>query len=89
MSQTRDFRTLAEAAVGQLIFLVLFSFSFFFEGNTGLAITIGAILTLAYFMVRTARIDWSSVFERSAAERAAKRAAARQRFAEEQQSLGA
>ena len=84
-----DFRTLAEAAIGQLIFLVLFSFSFFFEGNTGLAITIGAILTLAYFMVRTARIDWSSVFERSATERAAKRAAARQRFAEEQQSLGA
>jgi len=28
-------------------------------------------------MVRTAKIDWSSVFERSAAERAAKRAAAR------------
>lgn len=74
-----DRRTLFEAAVGQFVFLVLFSFSFFFEGYTGLAITIGAILTLAYFMFRTARIDWTEAFERSAAERAAKVAAARAR----------
>jgi len=72
-----DRRTLLEAAVGQFVFLVLFSFSFFFEGNTGLAITIGAILTLAYFMFRTAHIDWSEMFERSAMERAEKRAASR------------
>ncbi|HET6498643.1 MAG TPA: inner membrane CreD family protein [Coriobacteriia bacterium] len=71
-----DRRTLLEAAVGQFVFLVLFSFSFFFEGNTGLAITIGAILTLAYFMFRTAHIDWTEVFERSATERAAKQAVA-------------
>ncbi|MBE0417859.1 MAG: inner membrane CreD family protein [Coriobacteriia bacterium] len=71
-----DRRTLLEAAVGQFVFLVLFSFSFFFEGNTGLAITIGAILTLAYFMFRTAHIDWAELFERSATERAEKRAAA-------------
>lgn len=70
-----DRRTLLEAAVGQFVFLVLFSFSFFFEGITGLAITIGAILTLAYFMFRTAHIDWAELFERSATERAAKRAA--------------
>ena len=68
-----DRRTLIEAAVGQFVFLVLFSFSFFFEGNTGLAITIGTILTLAYFMFRTAHIDWAELFERNAAERAAKR----------------
>lgn len=68
-----DRRTLAEAAVGQLVFLVLFSFSFFIEGFTGLAITIGAVLTLAYFMFTTARIDWGALFERSAAERAERR----------------
>ncbi len=70
-----DHRTLAEAAIGQFVFLVLFSFSFFFEGYTGLAITIGAVLTLAYFMFKTARIDWSGLFERSAAERRERRAA--------------
>lgn len=58
----RDRRTVAEAAVAQVVFLVLFSLSFFFEGFTGLAVTIGAILTLAYFMVRTARMDWSDIF---------------------------
>jgi hypothetical protein len=55
---------LAEAAVGQFVFLVLFSYSFFFEGTTGLTITIGAILTLGYFMLRTARTDWGDVFRR-------------------------
>jgi hypothetical protein len=56
---------LAEAAIGQLIFLVLFSYSFFFEGITGLTITIGAIITLGYFMLRTARTDWETAFARS------------------------
>jgi hypothetical protein len=55
---------LAEAAIGQFVFLVLFSYSFFFEGITGLTITIGAILTLGYFMVRTAKVDWEEAFRR-------------------------
>ncbi|MDZ4178987.1 MAG: inner membrane CreD family protein [Coriobacteriia bacterium] len=63
-----DRAALIEAAIGQLVFLVLFSFSFFFEGYTGLAVTIGAVLTLGYFMFKTAGIDWSDVFARSAAE---------------------
>ncbi|MBU4556395.1 MAG: inner membrane CreD family protein [Actinobacteria bacterium] len=70
-----DRRTVLAAAVGQFVFLVLFSFSFFFEGFTGLAVTIGAVLTLAYFMYSTARIDWSELFERNAAERRARRVA--------------
>ena len=70
-----DRRTVVAAAVGQFVFLVLFSFSFFFEGFTGLAVTIGAVLTLAYFMYSTARIDWSDLFERNAAERRARRLA--------------
>ncbi len=55
-------RALAEIAVSQFIFLVLFSYSFFFQGITGLAITIGAVLTLAFFMIRTAKVDWDTVF---------------------------
>jgi hypothetical protein len=58
---------LLEAAVGQLIFLVLFSYSFFFEGTTGLTVTIGAIITLAYFMLRTGGTDWDGVFRRERA----------------------
>jgi len=68
-----DRGTVTAAAIGQFVFLVLFSFSFFFEGFTGLAVTIGAVLTLAYFMYTTARIDWTDLFERNAAERRAKR----------------
>jgi hypothetical protein len=55
-------RALAEIAVSQFVFLVLFSYSFFFSGITGLAITIGAVLTLAFFMAKTARLDWETVF---------------------------
>ena len=55
-------RALIEIAVSQFVFLVLFSYSFFFEGFTGLAITIGAVLTLAYFMAKTAHVDWENVF---------------------------
>src|SRR5947208_16546203 len=42
----------------QLIYLVLFSYAFFFEGFTGLAVTIGAILTLFVVMHMTGRIRW-------------------------------
>lgn len=55
-------RALVEIAVSQLVFLVLFSYSFFFEGLTGLAVSIGSVLTLAYFMAKTARTDWEAVF---------------------------
>jgi hypothetical protein len=59
-------RVLLEIAVSQFVFLVLFSYSFFFEGLTGLAIAVGSVLTLAYFMVRTAHVDWDSMFHRPA-----------------------
>jgi hypothetical protein len=48
----------------QLIYLVLFSASFFWKGFTGLAITIGAILTLFAVMQLTGRLDWSETFAR-------------------------
>ena len=55
-------RALAEIGASQVLFLVLFSYSFFFEGVTGLAITIGSVLTLAFFMWKTAKVEWESVF---------------------------
>ncbi len=50
------------AMSAQLIFLVLFSYAFFFTGLTGLTMTIGAVLTLFVLMRMTARIDWTIVF---------------------------
>lgn len=50
------------AGLAQLVFLVLFSYAFFFEGYTGLTVTVGAILTLFALMQLTARVDWNEVF---------------------------
>ena len=51
-----------EAALGQFVYLVLFSYAFFFRGFTGLAITTGAIATLFIAMQATGRIRWSEAF---------------------------
>jgi len=53
-----------EAAGAQLIYLVLFSYAFFFKGFTGLTIAIGAILTLFVVMQMTGRIRWAEKFAR-------------------------
>jgi hypothetical protein len=47
-----------DAGLTQLIYLVLFSYAFFFEGFIGLAVTIGAILTQFVVMQMTGRIRW-------------------------------
>jgi inner membrane protein involved in colicin E2 resistance len=49
---------LVDAGLAQLIYLVLFSYAFFFEGFTGLTVTIGAIITLFVVMQMTGRIRW-------------------------------
>lgn len=51
------------AAPAQLIYLVLFSYAFFFQGYTGLSITIASILTLAILMHITAKVDWENRFQ--------------------------
>ena len=51
-----------EAGLAQLIYLVLFSYAFFFKGFSGLAVTIGSILTLFVVMQLTGRIRWSERF---------------------------
>lgn len=47
-----------EAGLTQMVYLVGFSYAFFLDGFTGLAITIGAIVTLFIVMQMTAKIDW-------------------------------
>jgi hypothetical protein len=44
------------------MFLILFSYAFFYPGYTGLIITLGAIVTLAVLMFGTARADWAAKF---------------------------
>jgi inner membrane protein CreD len=49
-----------EAGGAQFLYLVLFSYAFFFEGVTGLTITVGSILTLFVAMQLTGRVRWAS-----------------------------
>jgi len=51
-----------EIALWQLIYLVFFSYTFFFEGYTGLAITILCICTLFVTMQFTGKVDWDKIF---------------------------
>ena len=51
-----------EAALAQFVYLVLFSYAFFLKGFTGLAITIGSVLTLFVVMQVTGRIHWGEKF---------------------------
>ncbi len=56
------------AGAGQIFYLVLFSYSFFLEGMTGLTVTIGSVITLAILMYMTARLDWNQVFSAQVSE---------------------
>jgi len=57
------------AGTAQLLYLVLFSYAFFFKGLTGLAVTIGAIVTLFVLMQLTAPVNWRDVFARGGNEK--------------------
>ena len=50
-----------EAGGAQFVYLVLFSYAFFFKGYTGLTVTIGAIATLFIAMQMTGRVKWSDI----------------------------
>ena len=54
-----------EAGLSQVVFLVGFSYAFFYKGFTGLAVTIGAVITLFVLMQVTGRVKWSEVFHGS------------------------
>ena len=47
------------AVVAQSAYMVLFSYSFFFKGLTGLTLTVGGMVTLGVLMALTAKVDWS------------------------------
>ncbi|MGH8015133.1 MAG: inner membrane CreD family protein, partial [Candidatus Zixiibacteriota bacterium] len=51
-----------EIGIAQFVYLVLFSYAFFFEGYTGLTITILSIVTLFIVMQVTGRINWYDKF---------------------------
>lgn len=51
-----------EAALAQFIYLVVFSYAFFLKGFTGLAITVGSIITLFVVMQATGKIRWKDKF---------------------------
>ncbi|MDP9267615.1 MAG: inner membrane CreD family protein [Acidobacteriota bacterium] len=56
-----------EAGLAQFVYLVLFSYAFFFQGFTGLAVTIGSIVTLFVVMQLTGRVDWTAKFAATSA----------------------
>jgi hypothetical protein len=51
-----------EVGLSQFIFLVVFSYTFFFSGYTGLTITVACVVTLFIVMQATARIDWEELW---------------------------
>ncbi len=57
---------LVEVGLMQFVYLVLFSYTFFFEAFTGLAITILCIITLFVVMQFTGRVDWDTLFRKQA-----------------------
>jgi len=57
-----------EAALAQFVYLVMFSYAFFIKGFTGLAITLGSVVTLFVAMQVTGRIRWADKFSLKPAE---------------------
>ena len=57
-----------EIGLGQFVYLVLFSYTFFFPGYTGLAVTLLCITTLFAAMQFTGRIDWNTVFNKESSQ---------------------
>jgi inner membrane protein involved in colicin E2 resistance len=55
-----------EAGTAQLIYLVVFSYAFFWKGFTGLTITVISVITLFVVMQATGRIRWSEKFRKPA-----------------------
>jgi len=53
--------------LAQLVYLIGFSYAFFFKGWTGLTVVVVAILTLFVLMQATGRLNWTEVFAKSTA----------------------
>jgi hypothetical protein len=57
------------AGLAQLVYLIGFSYAFFFTGWTGLTVVIVAIVTLFVLMQTTGRLNWNEVFAAKALPR--------------------
>jgi hypothetical protein len=57
-----------EAAAAQVVYLIGFSVAHFWDGFTGLTVTVLSILTLFLLMQLTGRIRWSEALQRRPAE---------------------
>ncbi|MEM9235531.1 MAG: hypothetical protein AAGB14_02050 [Verrucomicrobiota bacterium] len=55
-------KLLKVALPAQVAYLILFSFSFFFDGLTGIVLSVVSVGTLALLMALTAKVDWNRVF---------------------------
>ncbi len=53
------------APVTQVLYLIVFSYSFFFKGFTGVIVTICSVITLFILMQITAKIKWEQVFDKN------------------------
>ncbi len=58
---------LRETALAQVLYLIVFSLAHFWEGYTGLTVTVLAILTLFVLMQTTGRIKWSEALKKKRA----------------------
>jgi len=56
------------SALAHFAYMVLFSYSFFFRGLTGITITVGSILTLALLMTFTAKVNWETILARKSGD---------------------
>ena len=56
-----------EAAGLQLVFQIMLGVADLLQGNTGLTVTVCAVLTLGLTMYLTANIDWDEVFSQDKA----------------------
>ena len=55
---------LVYTGLAQLVYLVGFSYAFFWVGRTGLTVTVCAVATLFVLMQATGRVNWQDVFTR-------------------------
>jgi hypothetical protein len=51
------------AVIAQCAYMVAFSYSFFFDGFTGLTLTLTGVATLALLMMATAKVNWDTAFK--------------------------
>lgn len=58
-------KALLQVGLSQLVYLIFFSYTFFFKGYTGLAITILCIATLFIVMQATGKLDWEQAFRQN------------------------